>query len=154
MCLPQSSDSPRIYPGICIEPECCAEEGSSDLCVWAVKVLRDGTVVSGDGSGAVTFWDSQHGTRICHFRHPADVLSLAASPDGSTVFAAGRMPRVRMYHRVRQKQGVLNEQLASHKLAGPESAPRVPCLSLYASACCMAALVACPEHRIKPLLHG
>ena len=74
--------------------------------MWAVEALSDGTIISGDSSGAVTFWDGQHGTRLCQFRHQADVLSLAASPSGSAVFAAGRMPRVRMYHRVRQQQGL------------------------------------------------
>jgi U3 small nucleolar RNA-associated protein 4 len=61
--------------------------------VWALLVLRDGTVVSGDSGGNVQFWDGRFGTLLASFRqHQADVLALAASPDGEFVFAAGGWP--------------------------------------------------------------
>lgn len=47
-------------------------------------------VCSGDSSGNVQFWDGRFGTLLARFnQHQADVLQLAASPDGSMVFAAG-----------------------------------------------------------------
>ena len=39
------------------------------------------------------FWDGRFGTLLARFsQHEADVLQLAASPDGSMVFAAGGLP--------------------------------------------------------------
>lgn len=75
-------------------------------CVWAVTVLQDGIMVSGDGAGSVQFWDAQLGTRLASFaKHEADVLTLAAAPDGSAVFAAGIDPQLAMFHRVPGKKG-------------------------------------------------
>ena len=48
---------------------------------------------SGDSGGNVQFWDGHFGTLLAGFsQHQADVLQLAASPDGHTVFAAGKQP--------------------------------------------------------------
>lgn len=45
--------------------------------VWAVAVLADGTIVSGDSMGNVKFWDGEMGTQSQSFRtHKADVLCL------------------------------------------------------------------------------
>ena len=47
-------------------------------------------MVSGDSSGSVQLWDGQHGTRLQAFtQHKADVLAVAAAPDGNTLFATG-----------------------------------------------------------------
>lgn len=63
---------------------------TSPACIWRLLVLPDGTLVSGDGEGAVQMWDGAFGTLLHRFvRHKADVLALAAAPDGSAVFAAG-----------------------------------------------------------------
>jgi U3 small nucleolar RNA-associated protein 4 len=63
--------------------------------VWALLVLPDGTIVSGDQEGAVQFWDGGFGTLLSRQQHfAADVLALAASPDGSSVWASGVDPRV------------------------------------------------------------
>lgn len=49
--------------------------------VWAVGVLGDGTIVSGDSMGTVKFWDAQTCTQTQSFTaHGADVLCLAISP--------------------------------------------------------------------------
>ena len=53
-------------------------------------VLSDGTMVSGDSTGTLQFWDGQHGTLLQAFsQHKADILAVAASKDGNTVFATG-----------------------------------------------------------------
>lgn len=53
-------------------------------------MLPDGTMVSGDSRGSVQLWDSQHGTLLQAFsQHKADVMAVAASTDGNTIFATG-----------------------------------------------------------------
>ncbi|KAK9825655.1 hypothetical protein WJX81_005809 [Elliptochloris bilobata] len=70
-------------------------------CVWAVAVLADGTMASGDAGGGVALWDARLGTRLAGFsRHRADVLALAASPDGGALFAAGVDSQVALFRRV------------------------------------------------------
>ena len=61
----------------------------------------DGTLVSGSSDGDVTFWDAQHGTQLSsHRQHRADVLALAASPDGNVVFASGVDAQIAAFERV------------------------------------------------------
>jgi U3 small nucleolar RNA-associated protein 4 len=63
---------------------------AEERCVWALQYLPCGTLVSGSSDGDVTFWDGEHATKIsAHRQHKADVLALAASPDGASVFASG-----------------------------------------------------------------
>ena len=51
--------------------------------VWAVAVLKDGTIVSGDSMGNVKFWDGEMGTQTQSFKsHKADVLCLAVGSVG------------------------------------------------------------------------
>ncbi|KAI6032019.1 WD40 repeat-like protein [Pisolithus microcarpus] len=58
--------------------------------VWAVGVLADGTIVSGDSLGTVKFWDSITCTQTHSFSaHAADVLCLTIGTEGSTVFTSG-----------------------------------------------------------------
>ncbi|KAH7911229.1 WD40 repeat-like protein [Hygrophoropsis aurantiaca] len=58
--------------------------------VWAVGVLADGTIISGDSLGTVKFWDSSTCTQIQSFSaHGADVLSLIVGPQGTTVYTSG-----------------------------------------------------------------
>lgn len=58
--------------------------------VWSLLALSDGTLVSGDSLGAVHFWDGAMGAlKQSFWVHEADVLALAASAAGDTVFASG-----------------------------------------------------------------
>lgn len=58
--------------------------------VWALAVLDDLTLVSGDSSGAVSFWHAPTGTLLQKFtHHTADVLALAVDPANATLFASG-----------------------------------------------------------------
>lgn len=58
--------------------------------VWSVLLLSDLTVVTGDSTGHVCFYDGRHGTLVRRFAsHQADILALAASADESRVFASG-----------------------------------------------------------------
>lgn len=74
--------------------------GKEEICVWALTVLADGTIVSGDANGNTQFWDGEFGTRIQSFRqHGADVMCLAATPAGSMVFSAGVDHQVAAFQR-------------------------------------------------------
>lgn len=58
--------------------------------VWSIALLSDLTVVTGDSTGHVCFYDGQHGTLLRRFgSHQADILALAVSRDETRVFAAG-----------------------------------------------------------------
>lgn len=84
---------------------------NSPVSVWSLLVLPDGTLVSGDSDGATQFWDRQFGTLLHRFtQHSADVLALAASPDGGCVFAAGVDPRIAMFQAVGGAGGGSDQQ--------------------------------------------
>ena len=84
-----------------------AGDGSGkEHCVWQSLVLADGTMVTGDSAGNVQLWDAQLGTRAAAFRvHAADVLALAASPEGDAVFAAGVDVQLALFKRVPGSKG-------------------------------------------------
>ncbi|CAN6808654.1 unnamed protein product [Brassica oleracea] len=71
---------------------------SSEICVWSLLSLRCEVLVSGDSTGSVQFWDSQHGTLLeSHCNHKGDVNSLAAAPSHNRVFSAGADGQVILY---------------------------------------------------------
>jgi U3 small nucleolar RNA-associated protein 4 len=75
-----------------------AASAQRPVCVWRLLVLPDSTIVSGDSEGAVQFWDGQFGSQLHRFTQlRADVLALAASPDGESVFASGVDSQVVQY---------------------------------------------------------
>lgn len=66
--------------------------------VWAVLVLADWTVVSGDSLGKTRVWDGRHGTLLHSFeQHTADVLCLATNKAENKLFAAGIDPKVALF---------------------------------------------------------
>ncbi|KAJ1945038.1 U3 small nucleolar RNA-associated protein, partial [Linderina pennispora] len=74
------------------------KEGAEATLVWAVAVLRDGTVVSGDSRGHVMFWDAAMRVVQQDFKAlGADVLSLAVDRAGHTVFASGVDPKITQF---------------------------------------------------------
>ncbi|KLO20437.1 WD40 repeat-like protein [Schizopora paradoxa] len=81
--------------------------------VWAVGALADGTIVSGDSLGMVKFWDAKTCTQTFSFpAHGADVLCLAISPDGSSVFTSGVDQKVCQFSLVKNS-GLNNNSRAS-----------------------------------------
>ncbi|CAK9225547.1 unnamed protein product [Sphagnum troendelagicum] len=87
---------------------------ASDLCIWDLLVLRDGSIVSGDSSGSTQFWDGKQGTLIqVQTRHNADVLALAASPDHRSVFSAGADGQVVQFHWVEESSRMADNPLTS-----------------------------------------
>ncbi|KAI0768510.1 WD40 repeat-like protein [Trametes elegans] len=70
--------------------------------VWAVGVLGDGTIVSGDSMGNVKFWDSRTCTQLQSFQgHAADVLCLTIGPDGTAVYTSGVDQKVTQFSYVK-----------------------------------------------------
>ncbi|OBT95226.1 U3 small nucleolar RNA-associated protein [Pseudogymnoascus verrucosus] len=72
--------------------------GPKEIIVWAVKCLPNGNIVSGDSTGELRIWDGKTYTLIQRIKsHRQDILSLAASADGSTVFSGGMDRRTVVY---------------------------------------------------------
>lgn len=79
----------------------------TDNIVWAVKMLSDHTVVSGDSMGKICFWNGKNATQTHSFEiHKGGVLSLCVSEDESTVYASGVDPRVVALHRQIEQNGI------------------------------------------------
>ena len=75
--------------------------GPSEILVWSVKCLLDGTIVSGDSTGEVRFWDGTTFTLLQRIKsHKADILALAVSVDGSSIFSGGMDRRTTVYRRM------------------------------------------------------
>ncbi|KAG2528502.1 hypothetical protein JM18_003047 [Phytophthora kernoviae] len=58
--------------------------------VWSLLVLDDLTLVSGDSTGNLSFWNAPTGTLLQKFSHlTADILSLCVDSSNNTLFASG-----------------------------------------------------------------
>lgn len=85
-------------------------------CIWTVKILSDGTIVSGDSLGQVTFWDGRFGTMLGKFNpNGADILSLAISAQNDMVFASGIDPRISVYKKTTGANGTTEWAYLSSK---------------------------------------
>ena len=74
--------------------------GPQEILVWSVKCLTDGTIVSGDSTGTVSFWDGNNHTLLQRIKsHEADILDLAVSADGNSVFSGGMDRRTTLHRR-------------------------------------------------------
>ncbi|KAB2579854.1 U3 small nucleolar RNA-associated protein 4 [Lasiodiplodia theobromae] len=72
--------------------------GPKETLVWAVKCLPNGDIVSGDSTGEVRFYDGKNYSLLQRISsHKADVLDLAVSRDGKTVFSGGMDQRTTVY---------------------------------------------------------
>ncbi|MCJ1470155.1 U3 small nucleolar RNA-associated protein [Pseudocyphellaria aurata] len=81
--------------------------GPKETLVWSVKCLPDGTIVSGDSTGTLRFWDGKTYTLLQRIKsHVADILDVTASADGETVISGGMDRRTTVYKRMgRGKKG-------------------------------------------------
>lgn len=75
--------------------------GPKEIIVWSVRCTVDGTIVSGDSTGTIRFWDGNNYTQLqCIESHEADILDIAVSADGNRVFSGGMDRRTTFYRRV------------------------------------------------------
>ena len=97
--------------------------GPKGILVWAVKCACDGTIISGDSTGTVRFWDGQTYTLVQRVKgHEADVLDIAVSADGKSVFSGSMDRRTTLYRReTTSKQGkqsrwkeIMHQRLHKH----------------------------------------
>ncbi|CRG88051.1 U3 small nucleolar RNA-associated protein 4 [Talaromyces islandicus] len=72
--------------------------GPKEILVWSIKTLPDGTLVSGDSTGEVRFWDAKNYSLIQRLHgHKADVLDVAVSIDGESVISGGTDRKTVLY---------------------------------------------------------
>jgi U3 small nucleolar RNA-associated protein 4 len=72
--------------------------GAKEIIAWSVKCLPNGDIVSGDSTGRVCIWDGKTYTLVQRIQsHEQDVLSLATSVDGSSIFSGGMDRRTVLY---------------------------------------------------------
>ncbi|VDN13534.1 unnamed protein product [Dibothriocephalus latus] len=85
--------SGSVFSTFCLDTEL----SPSPTVVWCLLFVG-GVLFSGDSKGHVSLWNVEIGGMICNFAsHNADVLALAASPDGMSVFAGGVDPIIRRF---------------------------------------------------------
>lgn len=74
--------------------------GPKETLVWSVKCLPDGTIVSGDSTGTLRFWNGKNYSLLQRVKsHLADILDVAVTADGSTVISGGMDRRTTIYRR-------------------------------------------------------
>ncbi|XP_072979529.1 WD repeat-containing protein PCN-like [Typha angustifolia] len=89
----------------------------SELCIWSLLFLRCGTLVSGDSTGTVQFWDSHHGTLLqAHSYHKGDVNALATVPGHNRIFSAGSDGQVILYKLSNDGNGSGEENLPKEQI--------------------------------------
>ena len=77
------------------------KHGPKETLVWSVKCLLDGTIVSGDSTGTLCFWDGKHYALLQRIKsHAADILDIAVSADGQSVFSGGMDRRTVLYRSI------------------------------------------------------
>ena len=64
--------------------------GPKERLVWAIHALPDGTIVSGDSLGECHWFDRENYGQIQKIKaHEGDILCIASSADGKTVYSGG-----------------------------------------------------------------
>lgn len=76
--------------------------GPKEILVWKVKCLSNGDFVSGDSTGDIRIYNGKNFSQLQRISgHEADVLDLAVSRDGTSIFSAGMDRRTCFYTSVK-----------------------------------------------------
>ncbi|BAS86253.1 WD repeat-containing protein PCN [Oryza sativa Japonica Group] len=109
-------DSTSFYEKYRITAGLGGAGSGNELCIWSLLFLRCGTLVSGDSSGSVQFWDSRHGTLLqAHTYHKGDVNALATVPGQNRVFSAGSDGQVILY-KISKDELVADKEVAKEQV--------------------------------------
>ena len=74
--------------------------GPRETLVWSVRCLPDGSIISGDSTGTICFWDGKTYFLMQRIRaHDADILDVAVSADGQSAFSGGMDRKTIFYKR-------------------------------------------------------
>ncbi|KAK8252943.1 quinon protein alcohol dehydrogenase-like superfamily [Phyllosticta capitalensis] len=80
--------------------------GPREILVWTVKCLPNGNIVAGDSTGEIRFYDGKNYSQTQRISaHEADVLDIAVSQDGETIFSGGMDKRTVAYNLSRGHHG-------------------------------------------------
>ncbi|KAF7564216.1 uncharacterized protein PtrM4_153650 [Pyrenophora tritici-repentis] len=72
--------------------------GPKEILVWKVKCLPNGDFVSGDSTGDIRIYNGKNYSQVQRISgHEADVLDLAVTRDGCSIFSAGMDRRTCLY---------------------------------------------------------
>ena len=72
--------------------------GPKEILVWKVKCLSNGDFVSGDSTGDIRIYSGKNYSQTQRISgHEADVLDLAVTRDGTSIFSAGMDRRTCFY---------------------------------------------------------
>jgi U3 small nucleolar RNA-associated protein 4 len=90
-----------VTTGRIVQRSSLEKDRQSNALVWAVKVLADSTVVTGDSNGRVQFWNPKTGVLLKSFKsHDHDILTLAVGDNGKTVYSAGTDQVIVQYKKI------------------------------------------------------
>lgn len=79
--------------------------GPKEILVWKVKCMSNGDFVSGDSTGEIRIYNGKNYSQLQRISgHEADVLDLAVSRDGTSIFSAG-MDRRTCFYTSKKPQG-------------------------------------------------
>ena len=88
--------------------------GPRETLVWSLRCLKDGSLVSGDSSGTLCFWDAKTLSISQRIKaHEADILTVAVSADGNSIFSGGMDRRTVLYRRPGAAKGGKRSRWAS-----------------------------------------
>lgn len=84
--------------------------GPKEILVWKVKCLSNGDFVSGDSTGEIRIYSGKNYSQMQRIAgHEADILDLAVSRDGSSIFSAG-MDRRTCFYTSKKSAGKIDGQ--------------------------------------------
>ena len=91
--------------------------GPKETLVWSVKCLSDRSIVAGDSTGIMSFWDGRTYSLFQRIKgHEADILDIAVSADGQSVFSGGMDRRTTLYRRSGTEERIRWAKIAHQRL--------------------------------------
>jgi U3 small nucleolar RNA-associated protein 4 len=58
--------------------------------IWSIVIMKDSTIITGDNTGQIQFWDGAHGTlQLTIHKHQAAIYAIALNEDETQIFASG-----------------------------------------------------------------